>query len=289
MREIAAQSLVGLPVYSLNEGETLGYVKQLIIDPAGRRLLALAVDKKGPRKNLRIIPSEKIHHLGADAVTISERNAANRAANLPQLMKYLNRPNHLIGNRLISDDGQTLGKIEEYYLDSESHEICRLDINGTKGKGETQGRAAFNGRHIISIGPAAVMINRAALENPEMLPAPPNPLSKVSRITKNLTTRISSALENERKPLKKTHIKRELFQSSDNSKAEENFFSTKTTDNMHRINTSTNIPQDNKKTQPDDASHQNEAELQAECITTKQENICKTPETASDGNSDSSE
>lgn len=172
MKEIAAKSIIGMPVYSLNDGETLGAVKQLIIDPTQKQLLALAVDKKGWYKDIRIIPAEKIHQIGNDAITISERSAAARAANLPQLVKHMNQANNLIGNRLISDDGQTLGKVEEYYLDAENKLICRLDVVSNRRDEAVSGRASVPGHYIISIGSAAIMIDRAALAEIEPLSAP---------------------------------------------------------------------------------------------------------------------
>ena len=160
MKEIAAKQLLGMPVYSITEGASIGVVKSIIIDPEAKQLLAFSVDRKGWYRDIKIIAFSKIKTIGHDAITITEKSNAARAANLPKMIQYLHEPNHLTGNRVISDDGRTLGKVEEYYLDRETGAISRLDIAcGAKGN-LLSGKCCLQGKYIRTIGEAAIVVDK---------------------------------------------------------------------------------------------------------------------------------
>lgn len=160
MKEIAAKQLLGMPVYSISEGASIGVVKSIIIDPEAKQLLAFSVDRKGWYRDIKIIAFSKIKTIGHDAITITEKSNAARAANLPKMIQYLHEPNHLTGNRVISDDGRTLGRVEEYYLDRETGAISRLDIAcGAKGN-LLSGKCCLQGKYIRTIGEAAIVVDK---------------------------------------------------------------------------------------------------------------------------------
>ncbi len=167
MREVSAKSLIGMPVYSITEGESIGVVRNVILDPEAKQLLAFAVDRRGWYRDVKIIAYSKVKNIGTDAITIEERNSAQRAANLPKMVQYMHQPSHLVGNRVISDNGHTLGRVDEYYLDSETGTVCRLDVSGGVMGNIISGKAIVKGKYIITIGVSAIVVDRHCLNDIE--------------------------------------------------------------------------------------------------------------------------
>ena len=128
--EVNAMYLLDMPVFSINEAEAIGVVKNIIIDPVEKCLLALAVDKRGWYHDVRVIPAAKIRSIGEDVINIDEKQSAQRAVNLPRIVENMHKPFSLVGSRIISDDGHLLGKVERFYLEREGGRISRLDIAG---------------------------------------------------------------------------------------------------------------------------------------------------------------
>lgn len=159
--EVNAMYLLDMPVFSINEAEAIGVVKNIIIDPLEKCLLALAVDKRGWYHDVRVIPAAKIRSIGEDVINIDEKQSAQRAVNLPRIVEYMHKPYSLVGSRIISDDGHLLGKVERFYLTREDGRISHLDIGG----GLFAGRTCVPAEYIMTIGTDAVVVDRACLQH----------------------------------------------------------------------------------------------------------------------------
>ena len=157
---IAAKKLIGMQVYTIHEGDSLGNVKDILLDPNAKRAVALLVEKKGMSREARLIPFEKVANIGDDAVIVQDRGSAARAAGQPHMVKYLERPAALYGIRVITTKGQSLGRMEEYHLDRQSGFICQLDVIGGRGH-ILSGRASLPAAALLTIGKAAIMVEAA--------------------------------------------------------------------------------------------------------------------------------
>ena len=157
---IAAKKLIGMQVYTIHEGDSLGNVKDILLDPNAKRAVALLVEKKGMSREARLIPFEKVANIGDDAVIVQDRGSAARAAGQPHMVKYLERPAALYGIRVITTKGQSLGRMEEYHLDRQTGFICQLDVIGGRGH-VLSGRASLPASALLTIGKAAIMVEAA--------------------------------------------------------------------------------------------------------------------------------
>ncbi len=157
---IAAKKLIGMEVYTINEGDSLGNVKDLLIDPMAKKAVAFLVEKKGLSREARLIPFDKVVNIGDAAVIVADRGSVARAANLPHMVKYLERPAALYGTRIITTQGVSLGRMEEYHIHRKTGAICQLDIIGGKGHA-LSGRASLDGQYLLTMGRAAIMVEAA--------------------------------------------------------------------------------------------------------------------------------
>jgi uncharacterized protein YrrD len=163
--DINAMNLLDMPVFSINEAAEIGQVKDIIIDPVEKCLLALAVDKRGWYHDVRVIPAGKIRSIGEDTINIDEKQSATRAVNLPKIVEYMHHPYELVGSKIISDDGHSLGRVERYYVERASGAVSRIEVSGGIFSRIWSGRVFIPAEYVMTIGEAAVVVDRACLKN----------------------------------------------------------------------------------------------------------------------------
>lgn len=164
-REINALLLPDMQVYSVTEGAAVGRVKEVIIDPEEKRLLALAVDMGGWYHDVRVIPAGKISTVGDDIIMIDEKQAAVPVPNLPKIVEQMKNPCNIIGAKVISEDGRALGKVEGFYLERSGGAISRVELSGGVFGRLWAGKSSLSAEHILTLGSEAVVVAGAAAEN----------------------------------------------------------------------------------------------------------------------------
>lgn len=147
-----SRKFLSLPIVSLSEGQHIGYVKNLVIDAQGKSLAALVIDPKGFFRDQRIIPYNKVISVGDDAITIDKGNYVEKSTSLPEILTLIKEKLTVIGTRVITESGKTLGVVEEYYIDPESGKILQIEISGGKIEGLLNGKALLDANYITTIG-----------------------------------------------------------------------------------------------------------------------------------------
>lgn len=147
-----SRKYLSLPIISLQEGQQIGYVKSLILDAGTKSLAAIVVDPKGLFKDQRIIPYAKVVSVGDDAITIDKGSHVEKTSNLPELLDLVKQKLTIIGTKMVTETGKTLGTADEYYVDPKTGEITQIEISGGKLEGFISGKAWISAQHIITIG-----------------------------------------------------------------------------------------------------------------------------------------
>ena len=147
-----SRKYLSLPIISLQEGQQIGYVKSLILDAGTKSLAAIVVDPKGLFKDQRIIPYSKVVSVGDDAITIDKGSHVEKTSNLPELLDLVKQKLTIIGTKMVTETGKTLGTADEYYVDPKTGEITQIEISGGKLEGFLSGKAWISAEYIITIG-----------------------------------------------------------------------------------------------------------------------------------------
>ncbi|MEA4902934.1 PRC-barrel domain-containing protein [Desulfitobacterium sp.] len=158
----ASRKFLSLPIVSLSEGQHIGYVKSLVIDAQTKSLAAIAVDLKGFFKDQRIIPYNKVVSVGEDAITIDKGVHVEKSASLPEMLSLIKEKLTIIGTRVITQSGKTLGVAEEYYIDPETGRITQIEISGGKLEGLLNGRALLQAEYISTIGHDVIVAEKGS-------------------------------------------------------------------------------------------------------------------------------
>ena len=157
-----SRKYLSLPIISLQEGQQIGYVKSLILDAATKSLAAIVVDSKGFFKDQRIIPYSKVVSVGDDAITIDKESHVEKTTNLPELMDLVKEKLTIIGTKIVTETGKTLGTAEEYYVDPETGKITQIEVSGGKLEGFLSGKAWMTAEYIVTIGHDVIITKRGS-------------------------------------------------------------------------------------------------------------------------------
>ncbi len=154
-----------MPVISLEEGQQIGHVKSLVVDPAGKKVAALIIEQKGWFKEQRFIPYHKVKSAGSDAITIEKTASVERAASLPEIVRLAREKVGVIGTRLVAENGTLLGNVDEYYVDLTTGTIAGLEFSGNLLNSFIKGRAFLDTIYVRTLGKEVVVITNEALDN----------------------------------------------------------------------------------------------------------------------------
>ncbi|MCL6639008.1 MAG: PRC-barrel domain-containing protein [Firmicutes bacterium] len=160
-----SRELISLPVISLEEGRQLGFVKGLVVDPAEKKVAALAIEQKGLFKEQRFLPFAKIKSIGSDAVTVDRSTGAEKGAKLPDIVRLLKDRVEIHGAKLVAENGSALGFVDEYFVDEETGKIAGLEFAGNFIDSVIKGRAYLDAAFVRTIGKEVVVVAAGGSEN----------------------------------------------------------------------------------------------------------------------------
>ncbi len=146
----ASRKLLSLPIISLQEGQHIGYVKNLVFNPQTKSLAAIIVDK-GFFRDQRIIPYNKVVSVGEDAITIDKSAYVEKSTNIPEILDLI-RIIKCYWHKDYYRKRETLGIAEEYYINPKDGKMTHIEISGGKINGIFNGKARLKADNLITIG-----------------------------------------------------------------------------------------------------------------------------------------
>ncbi len=163
-RDIQSRKIIGMPVYSCQEGLYLGNIKNLLVDVKDCLVQGFVVERRRLSKDERILPFTVVHSFGEDGITVETAGQMERRGQSSQYIRALRHPVSIIGSRVFTTAGRTLGKVEEYRFDNTSAKISGLEISPD---GFFKVRSLIKGEHIIAIAGNTVMLKDDAATDAE--------------------------------------------------------------------------------------------------------------------------
>ena len=159
---IPSRKYLSLPIISLQEGQQIGYVKNIILNASTKSLAAIVVDPKGFFKDQRIIPYSRVVSVGDDAITIDKESHVEKTSNLPELFDLVKEKLTIIGTKMVTETGKTLGTADEYYVDPQTGKITQIEISGGKLEGFLSGKALIAAEYIMTIGHDVIVTQKGS-------------------------------------------------------------------------------------------------------------------------------
>lgn len=121
------KDLVGMPIINLSNGETVGRVRDVFFDPANHQIAGVIMDGGGWFKGPRVIRFANLSGVGDDAITIIDHSVI--AKTQVEAECVIAGDGMVIGNRVMTRDGNELGTIADVIFDHVTGEITHYQLS----------------------------------------------------------------------------------------------------------------------------------------------------------------
>ncbi len=124
---LLASRLSPLPVISLQTGLTVAMSYQPIVDPGALELIGL-IAKTVKHHDHRMIMTRDVREFAIDCLIIDNEEELTDPHVIVRLEGLWERPYHLIGKPVVSDMGRSLGRVDDYTINSDSYLVQKLYV-----------------------------------------------------------------------------------------------------------------------------------------------------------------
>lgn len=155
---LKGKSVIGKEILSLEEGVKLDKVSDIVVDPEGRRVIALVVSEGGFMSSSKVVPVEEVASFGKDAVVI--RSAASIVATSadPQLRELVDRDEKILGKTVYTTTGDDQGSIADVYFEEGTGAVVGYEVSGGMLGDATSGRSYLATDEIDAIGDDVIYV-----------------------------------------------------------------------------------------------------------------------------------
>src|SRR5919106_50801 len=157
--------VIGQPVLSFEDGRRVDTVKNLLISEDNESIVALLVDEGGLLSSSRVVPLENVKSFGRDGVVIETSANVVAASSDPETKAIIQRREALLGKRVMTDDGQSLGAISDLYFEDKSGRIAGFEVSSGVFGDMARGTSYLGVEQIERLGPDIVFVRPDTGEN----------------------------------------------------------------------------------------------------------------------------
>ena len=159
----------GLPVITMAEGKQVGKVDDLVVDPERKAVSWLRLHTGGLLGGERMwVSVAAVHGFGEHAVTINAEADVRTPADAPEADALIKAGRGIIGNKVMTENGQRLGEVRDYEFAPDTFALTHLFVPpGMNLLGQLM---TITADRILTIGEDVIVV-AAALMGPEENPA----------------------------------------------------------------------------------------------------------------------
>ncbi len=152
------KEVIGRKIVTLDGGERIDSVRDLIFDEQGNRVLALLIDEGGWFHAARVIPFRSVKSIGEDAVMIASADDVVSARDDATIAAAMESKSGLAGLNLLTSDGKELGRIADVFFDEASGQVVGYEATGGLFSDLSSGRTFVPAPESVTIGAEAAIV-----------------------------------------------------------------------------------------------------------------------------------
>lgn len=153
------RSLQGKPIITVDRGEQIYRVDDVIFEPITGEILALLAESGSLFSQAKVVPFSEIQAIGEDAITVKSKDSVIPAESNERTKKYMQEDHKIKGKRILTEDGDELGKIVDFNFDERTGRISDYILSGGALVTVYQGRASLPLSYIQKIGEDVVFVS----------------------------------------------------------------------------------------------------------------------------------
>ncbi|MBN1934395.1 MAG: PRC-barrel domain-containing protein [Anaerolineae bacterium] len=160
---IKTLDLIGMPIITMNLGENIGKVKDVLIDPTKLELAALVLPSKAFSKDTMVVPCTVIHVFGRDVILVKSNEAMVRDNTLHGVASLLST-SKLKGRPIATEKGVKVGILNDIIIDGVG-QIVGYDLARVFVKGPVAQSKRVPTRITRSIGPDMIIVDSQQIDS----------------------------------------------------------------------------------------------------------------------------
>ncbi len=133
---LAGAAIRGLPVVTIDGGEDVAEVRDLIYSPEAGRIVGLSLNKRGFLAGRRrdVLSAETIHAIGRDAVMIDDETGLVLPEESPAELGIQPEERDVTGNEVLTESGTSLGTVKDIIVLAGSRgQVVGYEIDAAAG------------------------------------------------------------------------------------------------------------------------------------------------------------
>lgn len=148
-----SSEIVSLPVISIVDGNEVGTVKSLIVNPGQKSIDFLTLQHEDWQINAKAIPFKKVIGIGEFAVTVESAGDIIDLTHIPVTSELVTKQIKIIGTKVMTRKGQLLGEVIEFNVDEETGQIASVVVHM---QGEDK---ALPSQYVITLGKELMVVH----------------------------------------------------------------------------------------------------------------------------------
>ena len=152
------KELIGRKVMTLENGEHLDNVHDIIFDQSGNQVIAFLIDEGGWFHAAKVIPFASVRSVGEDALMVSSSADVMSARDDTQISDAISSKSGIVGLNLITSDGKELGRIADVFIDEASGQVVGYEATGGFFSDLSSGRTFVPVPESVIIGEKAAIV-----------------------------------------------------------------------------------------------------------------------------------
>lgn len=161
-----ASKVIGLPVFTVNDGKKIIRVEDVMYDPFQNRIEALLASKGGWFMESRVILFTDLLGIGEDAALINSASMIKKVTEVSKNLEIIAKNDtYLTSTRIITEDGRELGRVSDIFFDTLTGRVEEFEVSQGTFRNWKEGKKKVKITDIVSIGKDAtiVRVNKADL------------------------------------------------------------------------------------------------------------------------------
>lgn len=178
---IFGDTLLNMPIMSLQTGHEIARTESAVIDPSDLTVVAYYVS--GPSLDFEpaLLRTADIREIGELGAIVNSSDELVEPEDLVKFKNIIELEFELEEMPVVDDHRHKLGKVIRYTLDPETFTIHQLHIRRPLFKSFSESELLINRRQIIEISPTKIVVKAPDLKSSAKVPVGPRPVNNPFR------------------------------------------------------------------------------------------------------------
>jgi uncharacterized protein YrrD len=156
---IKASRIIGLPVFTINDGKRIDSIEDVIYDPFQNKIEAFLIEKSGWFSEARVISFGDLEGIGVDAALIVSPKQIRKLSDVEKNIEAIAKNDtYLTNTKIITENGVELGRVSDIYFDAGTGRVEEFEVSHGGLKYWKDGKKRVRISDIVTIGKDATIV-----------------------------------------------------------------------------------------------------------------------------------